>query len=246
MNRTLRFLALLLGVFALSVTLGSHDAWAKKSKADHIEKTGIKSFDEVFGQVDDLDSLIRKAHKSRKSGHDAVVSAMGLTDGTPFSDALKELKKNADGKLKLAMNGSVPQLSVTDAVPSNVENAVAAVNQAMTDYTDTAKSLVEVPKQARSLVKQVQKFPKEFKKEFSSMSITDIPETLKQAKTLKNNIKVTVGVPDRAKKVSKGLKSDLTAVKNTFGSGSSSAASSSPSGSSPGSSPANAPKKKKK
>jgi hypothetical protein len=208
----IRSSGMFLGLGAV-LAFGVRDAEAKKDKeADttaeasteapaSIQTTGIKEFDDVFTKAKDMHTTLDSAQAKLKSANDNVNTTLGLAAGTPFKTALADLKTKADGKIKVAMNGSTPTLSVEDGVPDNVKAAVDATNTAITDVTTTIASLAALPDQAKALTTECQAFPGKLNASMitaSGLKVTDLP---KVTKTLKSNVVIVSQTPDRAKAV---------------------------------------------
>jgi hypothetical protein len=190
----------------------------KKSSEFRIQKTGIEAFDSVFSQVADIHGQLDVADQTLKDGKKALTGALGLGRGFSFADAMSELKNRAEGKVKLAMKGTTPTLELTDAVPSDVQNAVTAVNKAITDYQASVVALAALPEESKALTEQVKDFPKTFRKEYAhfKLSLSNIKKTWTKAKKIKSNIDVTAKTPDRAAQVVDRLNENVAVVTSTF------------------------------
>ncbi len=217
-RRLARTLALLLGVVAFAFG-PSTDAFAggKKKAPQEIERTGIQSLDSFFKEAADIDNRLDRAQKARRTGRTSVATAVGVKKDASLGAALKELHTKANGNLRLAVSGGVPQLSPAGALPSDVTKGIEAVNTAMTSYVRAIDDLAGVPGRTAALVKKAQKMPEKLKAEFVPFNPMKIPTQLKAIKIVKNNIVVTKDLPKRTKKVVKGLNSDMKTVVETFG-----------------------------
>lgn len=196
--------------------LFSLDAHAKKDKDEvkGVQLTGIEAFDSVFSRVAEIDLRLVSAEQLLTQGKKDLNSALDLKRGTPFSEAITELKSRANGKLTLAMKGNLPKLEATDAVPTNVQNAIDAVNSLTDGIIGTVDNLVGIPDEAQKLIKQSKKFPDRLKDEITTDPISAIFKAPKVLKTLKGNTEITVGLPSRSTKVV-GRMNDMVSVVRT-------------------------------
>lgn len=200
--RIRNFIAMLV-VTGFVSSFGGSDAWAKKKKDSgedkpqaelvEIAETGT-SADSVFMEAKGIHDTLNEIQSKLTEGNNQLVSALGLTQGTPLSDALADLKAKAGDKLTVAMNGAVPTVSVADGVPENVSNAVTSLNSFI-DYhvqaIDQAKGLVA---QAQAVAAKAQGLdPAALAQEVASNPM-DIPKVVK---TLKSNITAVTQTPRR-------------------------------------------------
>ncbi len=203
-----------------------NDALAKKDKKskgkevpENIELTGLKSFDNVFGEIADIDARLDKAEKALRTAKRDLNTALALEKGTPLKDAIADLQKKSEGKVKVALKGKQPQLEASDAVPQNITDALTAVNGLTAALVVSVEELASIPGEVKSLQKKTLKFPEKLKSEVldnPTMSIKDIPKTLK---VLKGNTVVTAGLPQRSTKVSGRAVSLLEVVAGGFPAG---------------------------
>ena len=190
----------------------------KKNKVGNIEKTGLKSVDDFFGEANDIDRRLDRAVKTRRKGRSGVVHAMGAGEDFTFKQAVKELQVKSKNNLKLTISGAgVPQLTPKSALPNDVAAGIDAVNLAMESYVSTLSDLKGVPAAATKLVKKSKKMPDKLKAEFGTFNPAKLPAQIKAVKTLKNNLQVTTSLPGRTKDVVKSLNGDLKFMVEAFG-----------------------------
>jgi hypothetical protein len=189
----------------------------KKKGVGNIQKTGLKSLDDFFGDANTIDRRLDRAQKARRTGRASIATAVGLEKTASLEAALKELRKKGKDNLRLSVTGGTPQLTPKGMLPTDVAQGLDAVNLAVESYVTALKDLKDVPAAAASLAKKSQQMPDKLKEEFSTFDPTKIPAQIKAVKTLKSNIKVTTSLPKRSKNVVKGLNSDLKMVVETFG-----------------------------
>ena len=186
-----------------------------------IQLTGIEAFDSTFKRVGQIDRKLASSEKQLKTGKNNLNTALGLKKGTPVEDGIAELKKLAGNKVSLATNtGSVPKLKATDAVPSNVEQAILAVNDMTEGFAAAVADLTSLAPEIDGLVKDTTKMPGRLKTEFSKggasifEKLFELPKTTKK---LNNNIGITKGLPGRANSVSGRMTEVLDLVTSQFG-----------------------------
>jgi uncharacterized protein YoxC len=202
------------------------DAWAGKGDKEQkakdwaeIEKVGIPSIDAVFTKVAEMQRSISTVELSLTSANTNLTTALGLPQGTPFADALADLQQKADGKLKVVTEGGTPKLTTSDAVPSNVQAGVDAVNGFTGGIGTSVTALQQIPSQAQAVIPEVQALPAKFPAEAKDLGakVTEIPKMLS---AIKNNVDATVQTPARAEAALTALTGTLTTITSTFGAGS--------------------------
>jgi phage-related protein len=179
-----------------------------------IEDTGIAAFDEVFAEVRAIHETLDNAYSQLSEANASIASALGLADGTPLADALADLKGKAEGKIEVAMDGTMPTLKASDAVPENVSSAIEAVNSAVGNISKTVTDLAALPEQVKSLVDKSKAFPSQLNPTLiteSGLKPTDLP---KVAKKVKNNVAATDKTTDKVTMVTGELTGFVDTVKN--------------------------------
>ncbi len=180
--------------------------------SNDIEMTGVPAFDDVFTQVRDVDERLDSARVALRDGRTTLNSALGLTKGTPFADAYAELLDRAQGKLQLVVEGTTPQLAVSDAVPSNVQTAVDAANSSLQSYQTALTDVTSVKDEIGDLVTACEAFPTQLASDAGSLGITlsQIPDI---ASTLDHNLGLMKNFPNRVDKLSGELVANLDTVR---------------------------------
>lgn len=206
----------------LAVLLSGGSALAKGTREtpEGIELTGIKSFDKVFRKVDGIDQRLTNAERDLQSGQQQLNTSLELKRGAPFSDAIAELKERAEGKLELSVSTmSAPTLSTTDAVPSNVQRSVDALNALTLDVTSALDELSGIGPEIDALVRKTGDMPanlrEEFKKDSGSL-LSMLFELPKTSKTLSHDLAVTRELPGRAVAVTEEMTALLDIVHSEF------------------------------
>lgn len=201
---------------SLSLSCAKNTGGGGGSLANNVEMTGIESIDSVFREARDIDVRLDNARTSLTVGRDELNAALGLSEGTPFADALADLQAKAQGKLQVTMNGTTPTLSVSDAVPANVQAAVDAANRAVGNYQAAVDELLGVKDELQGLVSACQALPGQIQKDAGSLGLklTEIPKTLG---TVNDNLGLVQNFPNRVDRLTGELNANLQAVTGAFG-----------------------------
>ncbi len=215
----------LLGFLVLAAVMPTGDAFAGKKDATEqpqgaadelaIQKTGLASMDQFFGQVQGQLDRLHGARRDMQTGSDNLAVALGLATGTPVQSALQDLRSKAQGKVKVALDGRVPKLQASDAVPENVQKGIDAVNTLVDADLAAAAACQEVATQAGPLAQEapgmVGRVPAEAKS--AGLKVTEIPGVTKK---VKHNVDVTRSLPDEAQKTLTVAQGNVDLVATTF------------------------------
>ena len=212
-------------ITALLLGFGQGDAFAKKEKAPketkettemvEIVMTGIAEADsKVFEPAKAIHDTLAGIENSLKTGTDAFTSALGVTQGTPFADALASLKANAGDSLSVAMDGVKPKITVADAAPDNVKAAVSSLNDLVNAHVAAMDQAKDLPAQAQALVAAAQTLDPAAMAKQAAANPMDVPKVLK---TINNNLKTVKTTPDRVKNVTGTLTGNVEAIKGLAG-----------------------------
>jgi hypothetical protein len=195
------------------------DGGNKKKSDTAIKDTGIDLFDDVFRKVGPIDRTLSSVEGSLRSAKLNLIGALALEKGTPLKDAVAELENRAGNKISLVKKGSVPTLSVSDGVPSNVKSAVDAVNGLTKDLTSSMDDLKALPAQIDALVNQTKKFPNQLKAEFQKGNDSILAllfQLPKASSALKHNLGIVSDLPGRTTRVTDRSTEILGVVTTTF------------------------------
>jgi hypothetical protein len=208
-------------IFALAMTVSlgvSADAFAGKKGKDEasdsaeadleLEESGIDSVDELFAKAKEPIDTIRTARMKVDAVAPNLNKALDLPEGTPFADALADLKGKAEGKIEVGMNGDVPTLKAADGVPANVQNAIDGLNTGIKEAIDATMKLSEVPAQVQEVIAAA--------KSFDPKSIKPVTAVPKATKALTGNMKVLGKAPAEVEALVQAvdnMKNDLTGLK---------------------------------
>lgn len=217
-------LHLVLAVALFGLSVASQDAWAKKDKGGDaaasteeltIEVTGIASFDSVFGKAKSILDELNATTKSINDANANLVQVLALPAGTPVADALADLQKKAEGKIKVALNGTTPKLQASDAVPQNVTDAINACNNMVDAGEKALGSLQKIIADGKALVSEVIGIPPKITAEVKAAGIPlkEIPSVTKK---INHNVDVVKTIPDAATNLTNSIQATFESIKSTF------------------------------
>jgi len=191
----------------------------KNNGKDKIEMTDLQSFDKTFKKVKKIDKTVSGSEKEMKTARKDLNTALGIKNGTPLDKAIKELSDRADGKINVAMNGKTPKLETSDAVPSDVDKSIDAVNGFTGAFVISLEEMATLPEETDQLIKKTKKMPEDLKSEMLDEGnfldvIFKAPKTLK---VLQTNIEITAGLPKRTFDVATDMADVLDLVVTEFG-----------------------------
>jgi hypothetical protein len=210
-------LALVLPLF-IGLAVAPSIAEAKPSKGAAaaeslpvIQPTGIPEFDEVFLKAKAIHDTLDAQDAELKTARTALTTALGVAEDAPIATALADLKTKANGKLKLVMKGKTPRLEASDAVPENVQTAIAAVNTLLDAGEKSIDASVGLVDQAKQLATACAGFPAKL-----PSVIQDPSKLLSAGKLVKDDVKATAATPDRVDRLMKSTEAIFTDLKGAF------------------------------
>ena len=176
---------------------GSKSSSKGSSSQTSIEMTGIESFDNLFEEAKDVDDRLTSARTSFRTGRSQIATTVGLAENTRLADSLEELKSKANDQITVKMEGGTPTLSAKDAVTTDVQAGIDAVNTYVGTVTSALADLRGIKDEAAELKTAVAGFPEQLQKDYKSLGVsaTELPGALS---TLNTNIKIVGGLPDKA------------------------------------------------
>jgi hypothetical protein len=214
----LRFSALFLALFGMAMV--STPAEAKRKRTQTIQMTGVKSFDKVFKKARKANKRLKSAEKNLRDSKKALRQTLKLGKKATYIDGIKELKRRADGKLRVVMVGGTPRLKATDAIPTEIQNSIDAINTLSTTMPQSVRDLKAVSTSSKQMYTQARKFPTNLRRELASSGVDGmwaiVVKSPKITKRTYKNAKVIGGMPNRAAKVTGELAQISTTLVNTF------------------------------
>jgi hypothetical protein len=210
MTTPFRTLALVLGLSLIGASAAPADGWAKKKKDESSQAgaaaatmleftdTGIAAIDNVFAPAKEIATNLNTSRTLLDSFNTNFVTAMGLAEGTPISDAFAQLKAAAPGMLTVTLEGTKPVVAVKPEAPENVRNAVAVINGGADAIVGTIAAMTQIPEQVKGTIDAAKALP------------SSLPTVLKDAgaspkdmlaipKTVGKNTKALTQIPELAK-----------------------------------------------
>jgi hypothetical protein len=201
-----RFLAV--SALTASVLLPVSALAGKTATVPEIQTTGISAFDPTFTQAKDIHAKVTGEATNIHTARDNATKLLGAATDAPFATALADLKGKAEGKIKVAMSGTMPKLSPDAALPDNVKQGVDAVNGLVDAGGHAVDTCVGLKKDAEQLVAAVKGFPGQLP------SLVSNPlELPKKTKIIADNVTAVGHIPteidDLVKEV-EGLYKDIS------------------------------------
>ena len=205
---------------ALSVGLVSQPAFAKKKRSSTIQLTGIQSFDKIFKKAKTADKKLKSAETSLRKSKRALRQTLKLSKKSTYTTGLKELKRRANGKLRVAMVGGVPSLKASEAVPSEIQASIDAINTLTQSIPSTVRDLKGVVRSSTKMYNQSRKFPTNIQRELRAKGLDGlwalVVKAPKITKKTFRNLKVIGGMPKRATTVNTELAQISASLVKTF------------------------------
>ena len=221
------FIITAVGLFATATFVPVENAWAGKkdqpteeageegeAEAEAfdivMEETGSASLDGVFKKSEAPLETIATVRADVASVNTNLVEALGLSQGTPFKDALTDLQSKAEGKINVAFeDNKMPTFKAEEGVPDNVNAAIEGLNasfgklgDAGDKLTAAGEQLVEATTEAADLISK----PKDL-----GLKATQIPKATskgnKNVKKLKTGAEVTKGLVEELATLATDVKS---------------------------------------
>jgi len=209
---------LLTAVLGLSFT--SPAAEAKRKRARAIQMTGVQSFDKVFKKARITNKRLRSAEQNLRASKLALRQSLKLGKQSTYVQGLRELKRRANGKLRVVMVGGTPRLRATDAVPTEIQRSIEAVNSLTVRIPQSIRDLRAVSRSSKQMYKQSRKFPSNIRRELSRKGVDGLWSIIVRApriaKRTHKNLKVIGAMPKRAAKVSGDLANISSTIVSTF------------------------------
>jgi hypothetical protein len=185
---------------------------AKETPLPKIEATGIPEFDAVFMKAKTIHETLDTEDKHLVEARAQVAVALGVAADQPLKVAFDELKKRANGKLKVALKGKMPRLEATDAIPENVQTGIDAVNKLLDASEHMIDTGVQLVPEAKALADACVAFPGQL----TTMGL-DPMKLMESTKKVTNNVKATGATPDRVDRLVKTSEGVFLDAKATFG-----------------------------
>lgn len=214
MRRIVLFATIALAGLSLAapVALAGEKAPAAEEKAlPKIEKSGIAEFDTVFMKARAIHDTLDAEDKTLTGARTNVNSVLGVATDAPLATAFADLKTKANGKLKIALKGTVPRLEASDALPDNAQKGLDAANSLVDAAVHAIASGKELEPEAKALAAAVVEFPASL----LTMGL-DPMKLLASKKVVGANVKATGATADRIVKLINTCELVFTDLKAAF------------------------------
>lgn len=206
-----------LAAFSLNALAGGKAAKEDKPKYPVIEMTGVSQFDPSFAKGKEMHNTLQSAEDKLAGANKDLAKALKVAEGTSIDEMLGELKKRAGNKLEVGLEkGRVPKIKATDAIPSDVQAAVDALNASLADVGSALEAVELLPAQAAALMTEVKDFPSQISPDLlkqNNLAATDLPKVTKKTGS---NLKAIEATPERIKGVTDETLSLFTKVQSTL------------------------------
>ena len=215
----------LFGFFAASLfALSMSGPVSAKDKGDapkypEIKLVNISQFDGVLGDAKSIHDSLATMEATLQTANKSLATTLKLPETTSVEDSLAELKKRANNKISVGLEkGRVPKLKPTDAVPSDVQEGIDAVNKMMDDMAASLEAAEAMPPKVAELIGAAKSFPGQINADLlkqNNLAPTDLP---KVTKTLGGDLKAIEATPERIKGVTDQTMGMFTKVQSAFAS----------------------------
>ncbi len=215
----------LFGFFAASLfALSMSGPVSAKDKGDapkypEIKLVNISQFDGVLGDAKSIHDSLATIETTLQTANKSLATTLKLPETTSVEDSLAELKKRANNKISVGLEkGRVPKLKPTDAVPSDVQEGIDAVNKMMDDMAASLEAVEAMPPKVAELIGAAKSFPGQINADLlkqNNLAPTDLP---KVTKTLGSDVKAIEATPERIKGVTDQTMGMFSKVQSAFAS----------------------------
>ena len=195
--------------------LGTYSTAAEAGKKATVQTIGVQSFDQVFRKAKQIDNKLTKAERQTKRARANFNDALGLKKKSTYQAGLSELVQKAQGKVRMALQGGVPTLTIQEALPTRIKKGVDALNASCKANVNALKTIIQLPGDSQDLIQRAQKLPQRFKNEVANNPIK-ILTSVREIRTIGSNLKVIKNMPARARNLIKHIKEDMKKIVNAF------------------------------
>lgn len=201
---------------ALAVTVPVQDAHAKDGEKEEpfdvvMVSTGSDSLDSVFKKSEGPIETVATLRDEIRGVKAKLVESLGLTQGTPFIDALTDLQTKSEDKINVSFaENKWPTFSVEEGVPENVKASVNTLNSSMVELS-AAKEKLEA---AGAMLEQIAEEASDLAAEPKNLGLkaTQVPKAVLKSKKNVKSLRSGVGVTKDLLKEMGGLVKDVKEV----------------------------------
>lgn len=207
-------------IFALSLGTGAFAADksgdANAPKYPEIKLTKIQEFDPTLSKAKDIHTTLEGIENKLHDANKGLAATLSLPETTSIDDALAELQKRANNKIKVAMKGKVPKLEASDAVPEEVQKGIDTVNGLTDDLGASLEQIQGMPAEVTQLINDVKGFPTQLNLDLIKKNNLQPTELPKITKTLGVDLKAVEATPERIQGVTDQTLGLFTKVQKAF------------------------------
>ncbi|MCA9568560.1 MAG: hypothetical protein KC656_11990, partial [Myxococcales bacterium] len=174
--------------------------------------TGSDALDSIFKKSEGPIETMATLRDEIRGVSTKLVESLGLTQGTPFKDALTDLQTKAEGKINVSFaENKWPTFSAAEGCPENVKASISTLNSSMVELTSAEDKLKDVGKQMGVVAEEAADLAAEPKN--LGLSATQAPKAVLKSK--KNIKALNMGV-DVTKDLVKELGMLVSDVQSVF------------------------------
>lgn len=199
------------------------DSFAKdkgdEPKYPEIKLTKIAEFDPTLSDAKSIHDSLSVMETKLRDANKGLATTLKMPETTSIDEMLGELKKRANNKITVGLEkGRVPKLKASDAVPSDVQAGIDAVNAMMDDLGAGLEQVEAMPAKVQGLISSAKSFPGQLNPDLVKKNGLTAAELPKIAKTLGTDVKAIEATPERIKGVTDQTLNMFSKVQSTFGS----------------------------
>ena len=161
-----------------------------------IELTNVEALDGTIGKAKTIEDKMVGSYNNLTTARTNLNTALGVATDAPLATALADMKTAAGDKLKFAMDGAMPSLSLADGAPDNVKAGVEATKGLVTASTTAVKDMASLAGDIQALVEEAKALPGKV----PTLGL-DAKSLMSATKIVTKDAKAMLAFPDKAKAV---------------------------------------------
>ncbi len=176
--------------------------------------TGSPALDSIFKKSEAPIETLATLREEIRGVKSKLVESLGLTQGTPFKDALADLQAKAENKINVSFaENRWPTFTPAEGCPENVRSSIASLNASMEELGSAEAKLKDVSQQLAAIAEEATELAAEPKK--LGLPATKVPKAVVKSK---KNVKALRAGIDVTKDLVAEMKSLVADVEAVFGS----------------------------
>ena len=112
----------------------------------------------MFRKAKQIDNKLTKAERQTKRARANFNDALGLKKKSTYQAGLSELVRKAQGKVRMALQGGVPTLTIQEALPTRIKKGVDALNASCKANVNALKTIIQAPGDSQELIQRAQNY----------------------------------------------------------------------------------------